>query len=150
MVIVHTIVIVRDRLGLTQSDVALTPAAYGAGSILGVLTLPRLLDRIADRTIMLSAGTAMASLLALLAFATFWYGTAPGFWLVILGGWFLLGIAYAMSITPSGRLLKRSATASDRRPALFAAQFALSHCCWRLCYPLVGQLGANVGQGVAL
>jgi len=147
MVIVNTIVIVRDRLGLAQSDVALTLAAYGAGSILAALTLPRLLDRIADRTIMLSAGTAMASLLALLAVATVWYGAAPGLWWVILGGWFLLGIAYAMSITPSGRLLKRSATASDR-PALFAAQFALSHCCWLLCYPLVGQLGANVGQGV--
>ena len=31
------------------------------------------------------------------------------------------------------------------RPALFAAQFALSHACWLLTYPLAGWLGAMLG-----
>ena len=31
------------------------------------------------------------------------------------------------------------------RPALFAAQFALSHACWLLTYPLAGWLGAVLG-----
>jgi MFS family permease len=146
MVIINTIVIVRDMLGLTQRDVALTLAACGGGSILAALTLPRILDRIADRTIMLSAGAAMALLLGLLGIATICFGITPGFWFAILIGWFLLGMAYSMSVTPSGRLLKRSTAASDR-PSLFAAQFALSHCCWLLCYPLAGQLGARAGQG---
>src|SRR3546814_13972905 len=67
---------------------------------------------------------------------------------MVLIGWFILGIAYSMSVTPSGRLLRRSANADDR-PALFAAQFALSHCAWLLCYPLVGLLGASIGQTAA-
>lgn len=45
---------------------------------------------------------------------------------------------------PSGRLLRRSAHPEDR-PALFAAQFALSHACWLLTYPLAGRLGAAAG-----
>jgi hypothetical protein len=49
-------------------------------------------------------------------------------------------------LTPSGRLLRRSAHAGDR-PALFAAQFALSHACWLLTYPLAGSLGATIGLG---
>jgi hypothetical protein len=65
-----------------------------------------------------------------------------------LVGWLILGIAYSMSITPGGRLLRRSANAEDR-PALFAAQFALSHVCWLIAYPVVGQLGAKVGMAAA-
>jgi hypothetical protein len=40
--------------------------------------------------------------------------------------------------------LRRSSDAGDR-PALFAAQFALSHACWLLAYPLAGWLGAAAG-----
>jgi predicted MFS family arabinose efflux permease len=57
MVIVNTVVIVRE-LGLGQSHVALTLAAYGGGSITAAMILPRLLDRIADRTVMLAAAGA--------------------------------------------------------------------------------------------
>src|SRR3546814_3119479 len=67
MVIVNTVVIVRGNLGLTQRDVAFTLAAFGAGSILAALTLPRILDRVADRTIMIGAAAAMMIGLALLA-----------------------------------------------------------------------------------
>jgi len=44
--------------------------------------------------------------------------------------------------------LRRSSHAEDR-PALFAAQFALSHACWLITYPLAGWLGAQVGLGVS-
>lgn len=148
MVIVNTVVIVRSNLGLSQRDVAFTLAAFGGGSILAALSLPRMLDRIADRTIMIGAAAAMTIGLGLLAALTALFGQAPGYWHIILLGWFVLGIAYSMSITPSGRLLKRSANADDR-PALFAAQFALSHGCWLICYPLVGHLGAGAGQAAA-
>ena len=47
-------------------------------------------------------------------------------------------------MTPSGRLLKRSCQPEDR-PALFAAQFSLSHSCWLVTYPLAGWLGVNLG-----
>ena len=64
-------------------------------------------------------------------------------------GWFALGVSYSASITPGGRLLRRSSDA-DGRPALFAAQFALSHVCWLVAYPLAGQVGARAGMGTAL
>jgi hypothetical protein len=53
-------------------------------------------------------------------------------------------MGYALAQTPSGRLLRRSAHPEDR-PALFAAQFALSHACWLITYPLAGWLGAAIG-----
>lgn len=58
--------------------------------------------------------------------------------------WLMLGIGYSLVQTPSGRLLRRSAHAEDR-PALFAAQFALSHACWLITYPVAGWFGAKFG-----
>ncbi|RED16689.1 MFS transporter [Parasphingopyxis lamellibrachiae] len=148
MVIVNTVVIVRDILGLGQRDVAFAFAAYGGGSILAALILPRLLDRISDRTIMIGAAASLSVGLAGLAVGLPIAGLA-WLWPTLLGGWFILGIAYSMSVTPTGRLLRRSANAEDR-PALFAAQFALSHVCWLIAYPVVGWLGAEVTQEAAL
>jgi MFS family permease len=147
MVIVNTVVIVRG-LGLSQRDVALTLAAFGGGSITAALLLPRLLERISDRSMMLTAAAVMTGTLTTLAMLTASMEQAPGYWYVVLGGWVVLGVAYSMSVTPSGRLLKRSASSEDR-PALFAAQFALSHICWLICYPVVGQLGARISMTAA-
>ena len=58
--------------------------------------------------------------------------------------WAVLGFGYSLTQTPSGRLLRRSAHPEDR-PAIFAAQFALSHACWLLTYPLAGRFGAAFG-----
>lgn len=147
MVIVNTVVIVRG-LGLGQSDVALTLAAFGSGSILAALILPRILDRVADRSVMLLAATVMALGLAAMALVTAVLPQGTPYWHIMLGAWAMLGVSYSMSVTPNGRLLRRSANPEDR-PALFAAQFALSHVCWLVCYPLVGQLGAKVGMAWA-
>lgn len=143
MVIVNTVVIVRG-LGLGQDDVALTLAAFGGGSMCAALALPRILDRVDDRPIMIGAAAVIAMVVALLA--VFSAVATPGtrYWYVLLGAWLILGAAYSMSMTPSGRLLRRSAPSGDL-PALFAAQFALSHVCWLIAYPLVGQLGARAG-----
>lgn len=148
MVIVNTVVIVRDTLGLSQTDVAITLAAFGGGSIIAAFLLPRLLDRISDRRIMILSAIVMTVALAVLTGLTAAFSDLPSFWYMIMAGWFVMGFAYSMSITPSGRLLKRSANADDR-PAIFAAQFSLSHACWLICYPLVGWLGAKMGQEFA-
>ena len=148
MVIVNTIVIVRDQLGLGQSAVALTLASYGGGSMLAALLLPRLLDRASDRTVMIVAACALTAGLAIMAALTAALQQSPVFWQIVLAGWFALGVAYSASVTPSGRLLRRSANADDR-PAVFAAQFALSHGCWLIAYPLAGQIGAGYGQAAA-
>jgi hypothetical protein len=43
----------------------------------------------------------------------------------------------SLVLTPVGRVLRRSSTPADR-PAVFAAQFSLSHMCWLLTYPIAG------------
>lgn len=136
IVIVNTVVIVQGMLGLGERDTAMALASFGGGSMLVALILPRILGRVPDRAVMLTG----AVLLAAGAFAT---GTIEGFeTLAVL--WFILGSGFALALTPSGRLLKRSVQAEDR-PSVFAAQFALSHACWLLTYPLAGWLGANFG-----
>jgi MFS family permease len=141
MVIVNTVVIVKGRLGLGDGDVALALAAFGAGSMVTALSLPRLLDKLSDRPVMLAASGIVALILAALGTAI---AMVPAMtWTIVLIGWLLLGLAYSAILTPSGRLLRRSAHAQDR-PAIFAAQFALSHACWLLTYPLAGWLGAAV------
>ena len=131
-----------------QRDVACTLAAFGGGSITAALTLPRVLDRVADRTVMMIGAAILTIALAVLAGVSASMTPGPAYWHAILAGWLVMGIAYSSNVTPSGRLLRRSANADDR-PALFAAQFALSHVCWLICYPLVGQLGARVSMTAA-
>ena len=70
-------------------------------------------------------------------------------WPLLLGIWLVIGIGYSTVQTPSGRLLRRSAHAEDR-PAVFAAQFALSHACWLVTYPLSGWLMTAFGTVPAL
>lgn len=141
MVIVNTVVIVKGRLGFGDGDVALALAAFGAGSMLTALSLPRVLDRQKDRTVMLAAALSLGAILAGLSAAIAFAPTAT--WGQVLAGWALLGMAYSAVLTPGGRLLRRSAHAEDR-PAVFAAQFALSHACWLITYPLAGWLSASL------
>src|SRR5918994_324930 len=60
MVIVNTVVYVRDILCGGDTLVTIAYAASGGGSMLAALLLPRVLDGIAGRTVMLSGGTVMA------------------------------------------------------------------------------------------
>ncbi len=148
MVIVNTVVVVRGLLGGTDSDVAVALACFGGGSMAAALMLPRLLDRLVDRSVMLAAATllgcALVSFAAIMFFSQAISGTSNLEWAALLVTWAVLGLAYSAVMTPSGRLLRRSAHAADR-PAVFAAQFALSHACWLLTYPLAGWLGLSAG-----
>jgi MFS family permease len=137
MVIVNTVVLVQARFGLAQNDTALALAAFGGGSMIAALVLPRVLTNVADRSAMLcGAGILVAGLAA---------GVLVDSYAVLLPLWLVLGLGYSLAQTPSGRLLRRSASAEDR-PALFAAQFALSHVCWLITYPIAGWLGARLGM----
>lgn len=135
MVIVNTVVLVQSRFALPQSSTALALAAFGGGSMIAALVLPRLLKNIKDRTAMLYGGGILVAGLAV--------GINLTTYNFLLPLWMVLGVGYSLAQTPSGRLLRRSAHAEDR-PALFAAQFALSHACWLVTYPLAGWLGANI------
>lgn len=150
MVIVNTVVFVKGRLGLGDGQVAFALASFGCGSMIAALALPRLLERLPDRRLMFTAAIFLGSVLliaAVLLFTALGIDGVPSppvskaMWPGLLATWLLLGLGYSAVQTPSGRLLRRSAHAEDR-PAVFAAQFALSHACWLVTYPLAGWLGA--------
>ena len=140
MVIVNTVVLVQAKLGLDQSAMAMALMAFGGGSMVVALLLPRLLERLDDRKAMLAGGAVLVVGLLIGAFVSSYSA------LVVL--WVVLGAGYSLAQTPSGRILRRSSSAQDR-PALFAAQFALSHACWLITYPLAGWLGASVSLTAA-
>ncbi len=136
MVIVNTVVLVKGSFRLAEPQLALALAAFGGGSMVAALLLPRMLDHIADRPVMLAgAGLLVLGMLA---------GPTASSLPMLAGLWILVGFAYSLTQTPTGRLLRRSARPQDR-PAVFAAQFALSHACWLVTYPFAGRFGATFG-----
>ena len=144
-VLVNTAVIVRGVYGLDESFLAYAFAAYGGGSMLAALSLPRLLTHYRDRSIMITAAILLGcTTLACAVFASI--AGAPA-WAVFLAAWGVLGALYSFCLTPGGRLLRRSAQAEDK-PALFTAHFALSHLCWLITYPLAGWGGFAFGLPV--
>lgn len=136
MVIVNTVVIVKYRFGLGEAEVAWALACFGGGSMIAAFAMPKLLDRIGDRTVMISGAAVLVAGTAL--------GAMIQSYAALLPLWLVIGFGYSVAQTPSGRLLRRSAHPEDR-PAIFAAQFALSHACWLICYPLAGRFGAGFG-----
>jgi MFS family permease len=135
-VIVNTVVYVRDQFGRDASDVAWALGASGAGAMVAALALPGLLRRVSDRSAMLAGGLLLPVGLALAALVDDF-----GALLIV---WVALGVGLSLVQTPSGLLVRRSGSAEER-PALFAAQFSLSHACWLATYPIAGVLGSTLG-----
>lgn len=144
LVLVNTVVYARGLFAGSNADVAIALACYGAGSMAVALAAPWTLDRIADRSLMMSG----AAFLGLGLAGTFILLTTAGPWLILLGLWVALGAGTSMISTPSARLLRRSATESTRS-YIFTAQFSLSHACFILTYPVAGWIGASAGQPAA-
>ena len=138
MVIVNTIIYVKEYLGGSDSELAIFFAASGFGSMLAALSFSRLSGIFKDKSIVQSGAIFLASGLCLMA-------TEPTFSLALFT-WFIIGVGLSLVQTPSGRIVNVSATPSDRS-SYFSAQFALSHLCWLITYPLVGQLVLYFGFG---
>lgn len=145
IVVVNTVNYIRDVLGGSQSDVAWMLAASGTGTLLAALVLPRVLDRIAARTVMMTGagvlvGGTTAAVTLIAAGLTAWTGTA-----II---WTVIGIGMALIITPTGKIL-RASVGRNAIPEVFAAQFSLSHLAWLIAYPIAGWLGTSAGFTLA-
>ncbi|WP_327141373.1 MFS transporter [Nocardia sp. NBC_01327] len=142
LVVVNTVVYVRDRLDGSNTGVALALGCFGFGSMVVALALPRVLADIPDRQVMMTgcrilpAGLLAAAVIPLL-------GSVAGA-CVLAVTWAVLGAGTSMINTPSARLL-RAHSDSDSRAAVFTAQFSLSHACYLLTYPVAGTLGALAG-----
>lgn len=141
-ILVDTVVVVRAGYGAAETDLAVAFAAFGAGSMAAALLLPRLLDSIADRPVMVVSALLLA--LATAGFGLWWSVNGLPEWSMFLLAWATLGILFSAVVTPSGRLLRRSVHAEDRT-AIFAAQFALSHACWLVTYLIAGWAGGLIG-----
>ncbi|MBO0596348.1 MFS transporter [Nesterenkonia sp. E16_7] len=145
IVVVNTVNYVRDELGGTQADVAWMLATAGAGTLIVAVALPPVLDRVADRTVMLTGAiTLLIGLLSAVTMAlarlTEWAVTAPI--------WAIIGAGMALIVTPIGRVIRASVT-TPALPAAFAAQFSLSHMAWLVTYPIAGWVATNFGFPVA-
>ncbi|PSL17450.1 MFS transporter [Shimia abyssi] len=146
-VLVNTVIIVRGVYTLDETALALAMGTYGAGSMVAAFALPWMLDRVPDRTVMTCAAILLSMMTLLQAV---WLAiSGPLEWTNFLGAWFLSGMLYSAILTPSGRLLRRSAQPEDR-PAVFTAQFALSHACWLVTYPTAGYLAVWGGLWLSL
>ena len=140
MVYVNTVVLVQARLGLGEAAVALAFAGFGAGSMLAAFLLPRILDHLEDRPVMIGGAALMVAGVALVPLIT---SLAA-----LIALWSVIGFGFSLTQTPIGRIINRSAREADRG-SVFAAQFALSHACWLVTYPLAGWIGAGLGLSIA-
>ena len=138
-VLVHSVVLVRERLGLGEAALGVVLAVNGAGSMLVAALLPRLLEAVGQRRVMLTGAVVLVlggvgeTGLTLLPDAAL----APA----LLATWLVVGAGWAAVEVPVGRIVRREVPDADL-PAAFAADFSVSHACWLLTYPLVGWLGA--------
>jgi len=136
MVIVNTVVLVRGQFGGGESMVAFAMSAFGLGSLVAALMVPKLVGRLGDQAVMRRGGWLLGVVMLLAGYV--------GRFDLLLVVWFLLGIGYSLVQTPAGRVLRRSASDEDL-PKLFAAQFTLSHACWLLSYPAAGWMASALG-----
>ncbi|TCK21151.1 MFS transporter [Pseudonocardia endophytica] len=141
--LVTTVNVVRDLLGAGESAVGLLLAAAGAGTALAAVSAPAVSRRLPDRSVMLGGAVlALGATTAALLLA------ALPSWPLAVVAWALIGFGPGWITVTTGRLL-RGSSGPAQRPALFSAQFSLSHACWLITYPLTGWLAASAGFGVA-
>ncbi|OZF51257.1 MFS transporter [Rhodococcus sp. 14-1411-2a] len=143
LVVVNSVVYVRDLFGGSSSQLAIALGFYGGGSMLAALFVPRVLRSTNDHTLMLTgAATAVVGTAAATAVATLNGGSAA--WIALATTWTLLGVGTSMINTPSARILRRESDESTRT-SIFTAQFSLSHAAFLLTYPIAGWVGARFG-----
>jgi len=80
------------------------------------------------------AGLLLIAALGAVALST---AGGPHCWNAAVVIWIVSGAGMSLVLTPIGRVLRRSTGPADR-PAIFAAQFSLSHLCWLFTYPIAG------------
>jgi MFS family permease len=143
LVMVNSVVYVRDLFGGSSSQLAIALGFYGGGSMLAALLIPRALRSTNDHTLMLTgAATAVVGTAAATAVATLNGGSAA--WMALATTWSILGVGTSMINTPSARILRRESDESTRT-SIFTAQFSLSHAAFLLTYPVAGWVGAQFG-----
>ena len=131
MVIVNTVIYVKDYLMLPDTTLALFFACSGLGSMLMAFTYPVIAKKLDDKAV-IQIG------ILILAISLFLMSYEPTFSSALIN-WFLIGAGLSLSQIPTGKIVNMSANPNDRT-AYFSAQFSLSHLCWLIGYLAAGQL----------
>lgn len=137
MIIVNSVVYVRSRFALTEEFVPLLMISAGIGSIIGALLVPRLLERIAPRSLMLGAGIGLSMALFSGIFIDSYQAMFPT--------WFAIGFVSSLALIPTGLVLRNSCQEQDRSD-YFSANFSLTHGMWLIGYLLAGWLGSQLSM----
>jgi MFS family permease len=145
MIIVNTVVLTRAVLGGSEILTTVFLGCAGGGSMIAAFVIPRMIDVIYERRLMMSGIFVAALAMIVGAFAAGASMTVVWIYAVL---WIVAGAGTTFAQTPGGRLIQRSASAGDRS-AFFAANFALSHGGWLVAYGLVGWLGSLVDLSTA-
>lgn len=140
-VLVNSVVVAGARLGDAETHFPILMAFYGSGAAIGAVLVPRFVEMRSERRVM-ATGVLLHAALGLGI-------TLPLGYSGYMALWVGFGLAASLVLTPGGLVIARSAGSGDR-PAVFAAQFSLSHAGWLVAYPLAGELGARVGLGLSL
>tara|TARA_R110002020_G_scaffold143653_6_gene316052 strand:+ start:1351 stop:2610 length:1260 start_codon:yes stop_codon:yes gene_type:complete len=142
IVLVNSVVYARGVFDLDAAGLAFALGAYGLGSLVVAISTPPIVDRFGVvRTMIAGAVTIVAGLVAAILVTAVAQSTTSG-WFLLLGTWALLGMGTAMVNTPSSRLLADASTPANRN-LVYTAQFALSHACFLITYPIAGWLGSQ-------
>ncbi|HET8927932.1 MAG TPA: MFS transporter [Microbacterium sp.] len=140
LVLVNSVVYVKSVFRLDDAALAIALAAYGAGSLAVVFGIPRMVDRLGvTRTMLTGVVTVVAGLIGSVVM-TGLLAPAAG-WSALLLAWVVLGAGTSLINTPSSRLLAEASTPANRN-LVYTAQFALSHACFLVTYPVAGVTGA--------
>ncbi|GAA2001776.1 MFS transporter [Brevibacterium samyangense] len=149
IVLVNSVVYARGVFGLGDQSLALALACYGIGSLVVALNIPWLVDKLGVIRTMITGAVVITAGLAVAVTVTAVATSTGAGWYVLLGTWVLLGIGTSLVNTPSSRLLADASTTANRN-LVYTAQFALSHACFLVTYPIAGWLGAANLTGAAI
>lgn len=154
-VIVVTVVYVRDVLRGTEAQFSIVMAGAGLGSAAAAIVLSRITARMeldaaghgarhGLRHRWTAAAVIAGGVVLSISLLPGWM-TPP---LIVFGFlWVLNGAGQALIAIPSSTLVA-SHTSTDERGRAFAAQFAITHACWLVSYPLVGHLAGALGPAL--
>ncbi|WP_282860273.1 MFS transporter [Pseudoclavibacter helvolus] len=142
IVLVNSVVYAQGVFQLDASALAFALGSYGVGSLIVALNVPWLVDRFGViRTMISGAVLIVVGLVAAVAVTGLLVTTAAG-WPALLATWVVLGMGTSLVNTPSSRLLADASTPTNRN-LVYTAQFALSHACFLVTYPIAGWVGES-------
>lgn len=140
LIMVNTVPLVQGGFGVGARGATLALAAFGVGSVLGALAMPRFLAARSERAVMLSAGCAFAVTLGLAGAIQTFAG--------LLAGWTVAGFVLALTQLPAAAVIRRR-TIRKARLRMYALHFGLGHLLLALAYAAVGTLETQVSMGTA-